>query len=169
MATVPSIEQDEPTLSVFQSDLPIDEKLYRARTELLDLSARNRLLNMPHAANGAKAVEVVDEASSEIFRMLVGETRPFSFLAGKAAPAGQQTGEDVPAEESDEIADLAQPEDDVADERGVYSRHVDTRLQTRLTPKGLQKRLLELYFDARTLEEEQGVNILYLTSAGPSL
>ncbi|WP_197975100.1 DUF4011 domain-containing protein [Sphingomonas sp. CFBP 8765] len=154
---------------MFQSDLPIDEKLYRARTELLDLSARNRLLNMPHAANGAKAVEVVDEASSEIFRMLVGETRPFSFLAGKAAPAGQQTGEDVPAEESDEIADLAQPEDDVADERGVYSRHVDTRLQTRLTPKGLQKRLLELYFDARTLEEEQGVNILYLTSAGPSL
>lgn len=59
--------------------------------------------------------------------------------------------------------DLAVPEDDVADERGVFSRHSDTRLQTRLTPKGLQKRLLELYFDARTLEEEQGVNILYLT------
>ncbi len=163
MATVPSIEQDEPTVSVFQSDLPIDEKLDRARTELLDLSARNRLLNMPRAAKGAKAVEVVDEVSSEIFRMLVGETRPFSFLAGKAAPAGEQASEDVPADESDEIADLAQPEDDVADERGVFSRHVDTRLQTRLTPKGLQKRLLELYFDARTLEEEQGVNILYLT------
>ncbi len=163
MATVPSIEQDEPTVSVFQSDLPIDEKLDRARTELLDLSARNRLLNMPRAAKGAKAVEVVDEVSSEIFRMLVGEARAFSFLAGKAAPAGEQTGEEVPVEESDEIADLAQPEDDVADERGVFSRHVDTRLQTRLTPKGLQKRLLELYFDARTLEEEQGVNILYLT------
>ncbi|MEG8044960.1 DUF3320 domain-containing protein [Sphingomonas aerolata] len=148
---------------MFQSDLPIDEKLDRARTELLDLSARNRLLNMPRAAKSAKAVEVVDEVSSEIFRMLVAEARPFSFLAGKAAPAGEQTGEDVPAEESDEIADLAQPEDDVADERGVFSRHVDTRLQTRLTPKGLQKRLLELYFDARTLEEEQGVNILYLT------
>lgn len=148
---------------MFQSDLPIDEKLDRARTELLDLSARNRLLNMPRAAKSAKAVEVVDEVSSEIFRMLVGEARPFSFLAGKAAPAGEQTDEDVPAEESDEIADLAQPEDDVADERGVFSRHVDTRLQTRLTPKGLQKRLLELYFDARTLEEEQGVNILYLT------
>ncbi len=118
---------------------------------------------MPRAAKGAKAVEVVDEVSSEVFRMLVGETRPFSFLAGKAAPAGEQTGEDVPAEETDEIADLAQPEDDVADERGVFSRHVDTRLQTRLTPKGLQKRLLDLYFDARTLEEEQGVNILYLT------
>jgi hypothetical protein len=62
--------------------------------------------------------------------------------------------------EPDEIADLAQPEDDTTDERGVSGRHLDTRLQTRLTPKGLQKRLLDLYFDARTLEEEQGVNIL---------
>ncbi len=48
------------------------------------------------------------------------------------------------------------------DERGVFSRHSDTRLQTRLTPAGLQKRLLNLYIDARTLEEEQGVNILFL-------
>ena len=41
-------------------------------------------------------------------------------------------------------------------------RHADTRLQTRLTPPGLQKRLLDLYNDARVLEEEQGVNILFL-------
>ncbi len=32
-----------------------------------------------------------------------------------------------------------------------------------LTPQGLQKRLLDLYHDSKTLEEEQGVNILYLT------
>ncbi len=38
----------------------------------------------------------------------------------------------------------------------------DDCLQTRLTPDGLQTRLLKLYRDARTFEEEQGVNILYL-------
>ncbi len=157
------MQEDEAPTSVFQSDLPIDEKLDRARTELLDLSARNRLLNMPRSSKGAKAIEVVDERSTEVFRLLVAETRPFTFLAGKAAPAGEQADSDAPVDEVDEIADLAQPEDDVADDRGVFSRHADTRLQTRLRPKGLQKRLLELYFDARTLEEEQGVNILYLT------
>lgn len=47
----------------------------------------------------------------------------------------------------------------------MFSRHAETRLQTRLTPKGLQQCLLELYLDARTLEEEQGVNILYLIGA----
>lgn len=44
----------------------------------------------------------------------------------------------------------------------VASRHSDTRLQTRLTSEGLQKRLFDVWYDAQTLEQEQGVNILYL-------
>ena len=47
--------------SVFQSDLPIEVKLDRARTELLDLSARNRLLSIPRSAKSAKTLECVDE------------------------------------------------------------------------------------------------------------
>lgn len=161
MASSPVVEGDVTPISVFQSDLPIDEKLDRARTELLDLSARNRLLNMPRSSKGAKAVEVVDEISTEVFRLLAQQGKPLTFLPGKAAQSGDATDEET-IDDADEIADLAQPEEDLADDRGVFSRHSDTRLQTRLTPKGLQKRLLDLYFDARTLEEEQGVNILYL-------
>ncbi|WP_223262616.1 DUF3320 domain-containing protein [Sphingobium sp. SCG-1] len=157
MATRTVGDTDEQT-SVFQSDLPIDDKLDRARMELLDLSARNRLLNMPRSEKSAKAVQVVDEKSAQIFRLLVSEGKVFTFLAGRLSPQNTAEGE----EEPDEIADLAQPEDDELDEKGRASRHVDTRLQTRLTSKGLQKRLLELFYDARTLEEEQGVNILYL-------
>src|SRR3546814_6949391 len=71
----------------------------------------------------------------------------------------QELGE---ASKADEIAELAQPEDDETDDRGVAARHADTKLKTRLTPAGLQKRLLEFYFDARTLEEEKGINILFL-------
>ncbi|WDF72263.1 DUF3320 domain-containing protein [Novosphingobium sp. KACC 22771] len=161
MATTMIPQSDVETTSVFQSDLPITEKLDRARMELLDLSARNRLLNLPRASKSARSIEIVDEKSAEIFRLLVREAKVFTFLAGKAAR--DTDVDEAVGDDADEILDLAQPEDDVADERGVFGRHADTRLQTRLTPKGLQKRLLELYFDARTLEEEQGVNILYLT------
>jgi len=165
-STVPDAEA-----SIFQGALPIEQKLDRARTELLDLSARNRLLNMPRSSKSARTLEIVDEVSAEVFRLLVREGRIFTFLAGKAAARSAGAEGDAPLPEGDaaaeadpdEVTDLAQPEDDVTDERGVFGRHSDTRLQTRLTPKGLQKRLLELYFDARTLEEEQGVNILYLT------
>ena len=62
----------------------------------------------------------------------------------------------------DEAMVLAQPDDEPLDERGVAARHADTRLQTRYTSAGLQKRLLDLHHDARVLEEEQGVNILFL-------
>lgn len=161
MATKSNPEGNVQSASVFQSDLPIAEKLDRARMELLDLSARNRLLNMPRSSKGSRSIELVDERSSEVFRLLAREAKVFTFVAGRAARSNDE--QEIDAVEADEIADLAQPDDDVADDRGVFSRHADTRLQTRLTPKGLQKRLLELYFDARTLEEEQGVNILYLT------
>jgi hypothetical protein len=144
--------------SFLHAGLSAAEKLERARTELLDLSARNRLLNIPRSAKSARTIEVVDEKTPEVFRILVTENRAFTFLPGRAAAAG--TGAEV-GDEPDEISDLAQPDDSV-NERGVFNRHVDTKLQTKLTSKGLQKKLLELYFDSRTLEEEQGVNILFL-------
>ena len=144
-----------------QGSLSADAKLERARTELLDLTARNRLLNIPRSSTTARTIDVVDEKTSEIFRLMVAESRPFTFLPGKASikvGLGKTDG-DVEAEQID---DLAQPDNDSVDERGVLSRHADTKLQTRLTSKGLQKRLLDMYLDARTLEEEQGVNILFL-------
>lgn len=66
-----------------------DAAYRRASSLLAGDVARNRLLNMPRAAKSAKAVEVVGEVSSQIFRMLVGEARLFSFLAGKAALAAE--------------------------------------------------------------------------------
>ncbi len=61
--------------SIFESSLSVEGKIERARTELLDLSARNRLLNVPRFSKSAKTIEVVDERSSEVFRILVSETR----------------------------------------------------------------------------------------------
>ncbi|UEP26850.1 MULTISPECIES: DUF3320 domain-containing protein [unclassified Burkholderia] len=151
--------------SIFQSNLPLAEKLERARVELLDLSARNRLLNVPRGARGSRFIEIIDEKVGEIFRLLVREGKTFTFLAGRAVETKNSESDEGSKQvlvEPDEIEELAQPEDDSTDERGVLRRHTDTRLQTRLTSKGLQKRLLELYLDARTLEEEQGVNVLFL-------
>ena len=144
--------------SVFQSNLPLETKLDRARMELLDLSARNRLLNIPRFSKSAKTIEIVDEKSSEIFRLLVRDGKAFTFVPGREDREGA-----APDDEDSSSVELAQPDEpDTVDERGVSRRHADTKLQTRMTPKGLQKRLLDLYYDARTLEEEQGVNILFL-------
>ncbi|WPO43201.1 DUF3320 domain-containing protein [Tardiphaga sp. 42S5] len=144
--------------SIFQSGLSIESKLERAREELLDLSARNRLLNMPRSSKSAKTIEILDEKTDQIFRLFINEGRTFTFLAGRP----DRKVDDENSEESEDV-ELAQPTDAAdVDERGMASRHFDTKFQTRMTPTGLQKRLLDLYHDARTLEEEQGVNILFL-------
>ncbi|HVY14231.1 MAG TPA: DUF4011 domain-containing protein, partial [Rhodopila sp.] len=149
----------EIPVPVLQSDLPIAAKLEKARAELLDLSARNRLLNVPRFSKIARTVEVVDERSSAIFQILVRDGRVLTFTPGREG-AGDETG----AVLDDEIlAELPQPSgNETVDENGMAARHADTKLQTRMTSKGLQKRLLDLYGDSRTLEEEQGVNVLYL-------
>ncbi|KQW47225.1 MULTISPECIES: DUF3320 domain-containing protein [unclassified Ensifer] len=142
--------------SIFDSSLSVEAKIERARTELLDLSARNRLLNVPRFSKSAKTIDIVDEKAAEVFRILVGESKAMTFLAG----AKGRSAADGDLEE--ELIELALPDDDDRDESGRLVRHADTKLQTRMTPSALQKRLLDLYFDARTLEEEQGVNILFL-------
>ena len=154
----------EAESSVFQSNLPLETKLERARMELLDLSARNRLLHVPRFSKSAKTIDVIDEKSSEVFRLLVRENKAFTFVAGRPDRTGSSAADDAEDEEEISAVELAQPEEEEgdADARGVFLRHSDTKLQTRMTPKGLQKRLLDLYHDARTLEEEQGVNILFL-------
>ncbi len=146
--------------SVFHSDLSLEAKLERARLELLDLSARNRLLNMPRSGRAVRSIDIVDERAAEVYRLLVKENRAFTFNPGRSAKASPSV---EGKSDADEIEDLAQPEDDTMNDRGVLRRHADTKLQTRLTSAGLQRRLLDLYSDARTLEEEQGVNILFLT------
>lgn len=147
---------DEPTSAGALSGM-LFNKLERGRTELLDLSTRNRLIHTPRSAK-IKSIEVVDELTAEVFRLLVADGKTLAFAAGRRAP-----GEIVPEDQtSDEISTLAQPDDDPVDERGIAQRHSDTRLQTRLTSEGLQKRLLTMHLDAKTLQEEQGVNILFL-------
>lgn len=149
-------QDTESDAALFRSTLPIEAKLDRARLHLLDLTARNRLLNIPRSkARSASLIEIVDERSAEVYRLLVKEGKAFTFVP-------RRNDNEEGDEDKDEVEDFPQPGDDGVDERGVANRHTDTRLQTRLTSKGLQKRLLSLYFDARTLEEEQGVNVLFL-------
>jgi very-short-patch-repair endonuclease len=135
----------------------LEEKLNNSRKELLDLSLRNRLLNVPRSRSRTRTIEIVDELSNEIFRILVREKKAMSFLPGR-----EDTNVAEIEEGEDTLDDLPQPEDEDLDDRGIARRHSDTRLQTRLTSKGLQRRLLEFYYDARTFYEEQGVNILFL-------
>ncbi|MEX0956424.1 MAG: DUF3320 domain-containing protein [Rhizobiaceae bacterium] len=141
-----------------QANISVRNQLLADRRNLLDLGTRNRLINVPLRSKNIRTIEIVDERVSEVYRLLL-EAKALTFLPGR-----QLTDEEKAelAEDDAETGGIPQPDEDDANENGIARRHLDTRLQTRLTSEGLQKRLLNMWYDARTLEEEQGVNILYL-------
>ena len=149
------LEAAAPTSSPAAST-PIARQLEKSRQSLLDLSTRNRLLSLPQAAT-AKLLHFADELTPEVYRLLVAESKAMSFVPSKVDEA-------EPVNTEAQAPALPQPdaEDEPRDERGVAQRHRDLKLQTRLTSEKLQRRLLDMYSDARTFVEEQGVNILFL-------
>lgn len=136
----------------------VKDRLLKDRHALLDLSTRNRLLNIPMRTRNVRTIEIVDEKAAEVYRLLT-EGKSLSFLPGRILNDEERV---ELAEDDVETGGIPQPDDDEVDSRGFARRHADLRLQTRLTSEGLQKRLFDIWYDARTLEEEQGVNILYL-------
>jgi hypothetical protein len=141
----------------------IGDILNTSRKELLDLSTRNRLLSIPIDSKAARIVQVRDELSEQVFRLLVTEKKTFSFLPGR--PSTAKNAPDVmfaDGDEASDISDLPQPDDEIDPATKLPKRYVDSKLQTDFTPEGLQRRLLDLYHDAKAMIEEQGVNILYL-------
>ena len=135
-----------------ESSVSLRNRLLLERKALLDLGIRNRLIHVPLRTRNIRAIQIVDELTSQVFGTLA-DGKGFTFLPGREAQPNDGSKDDSSLE-----VIFGQPGDDEPD----ATRHTDTRLQTRLTSEGLQKRLFEIWYDSRTLEEEQGVNILYL-------
>ncbi len=139
----------------------IGQLLNKSRDELLDLSTRNRLLSIPVGSASARIIQVCDELSEQVFHLLVSEKKSMSFLPGRQARRAGKAAAGEAYENADEVG-LPQPDEEQDSSTGLPKRHVDCRLQTALSPEGLQRRLFDLYHDSLTMIEEQGVNILYL-------
>jgi hypothetical protein len=141
----------------------IQVRLESARKELLDLTLRNRLLN--HRLTKAKGIQITDEVTSDVFRLLVRENRPMLFLS---APEDRAEVEHVTENSNSDGLTEGEPllklqeDDDDTYLAAAASRRLPNQLQTAHTSAELQKRLFRTYSDARTYVEEQGVNILYL-------
>jgi hypothetical protein len=100
----------EPTWGEIMVDT-VAAKFAKSRQALLDLSTRNRLLSLPNGAS-AKLINIYDELTSEIYRLLVTDGRNMSFLLGRSAlgETKEESGDDesgisLPQLEEDEAKD----------------------------------------------------------------
>ncbi len=146
-----------------------------ARRELLELTTRNRLLNTPRDSDRGVAIEIKEESSTEIFRMLVSEGKVMRFEEGELVDFEDDAAE--PTIESGTAGSGTAMESDAAgsassttaSRRRVKRRRAekevdihDQVLHTLLEPDELDRRLNRLVNDGAAIMQEQGVNVLYL-------
>ena len=161
---------DEPA-----SDSP--ESLEKLRSRLLDLSARNRLLNFSHARS-KRFARIIDELPDHLFETLTAEQ------AMRFAPIPEPTEHQLIEqgylkydEQTGSVNELKKPptaetwaqilgiETSYELPKGSESpsdKHADDAIQTLYYPTELESRLQILHTQSRLSLDETGANILYL-------
>ncbi len=142
---------DNPIATVGQADpSPThDRSIQRlfddTRKRLVETGTRNRLVHVNRSNTKGNVLNVVNERSDDVFSLLCsGKTMRFRAL-----------GRD--RHEADGLVLAEEAEEAIGPER-----YVDNQLETRLGPDALAKKLLKIAREAKTAEEEQGINVLYL-------
>ncbi len=152
--------------------------LEKLRARLLDLTARNRLLNFRHTKTAS--LRIIDELPDQLWETLLGEremrfqpvpepTREQLLEAGYLV-IDEETGQerrvrkDPSAEEWARLRGLETGWEMPVPEAGgePSGKHGDSAIQTLLFPYELETRLRGLRQKAETAIEESGANILYL-------
>ena len=134
------------------------KKLEMARQELLDMGLRaNSLLHLP---NNKKYLEIIEEHSENVFEILVGQKQAMRFKPIPEVYEKEALGADD--EEEDGEVEPLPPLEQYLEETEGEARFHDRFLQTRLTEKELDARLLKIESEAHTLLQEQGIEVLYL-------
>ena len=130
----------------------IEKLLSEARIKLIETGTRNRLIHTPRGARRTRCLPIVGARPDAVFVNLAREKKLLRFLAGNGLDDAS------PGAAGAKIARLGrQP-----DQSGRPSHASRSAVQTTLAPDLLQKRLHAIYRDAKTAEEERGVNILFL-------
>ena len=158
-------------------DDPVSSELTRARQRLVDLTLRNRLLNFRPTRR--TTIRIVDELPGQVWRMLAEEGKHLAFLSREEHELFEPPASHPPASDEPEVADLAVEDnaggefDEVfslpdvktaleADQHELPRRYTDLFLQTPLAGEDLQTNLIRIEHQARSVQEERGVNLLFL-------
>jgi len=161
---------DEPA-----SDSP--ESLEKLRSRLLDLSARNRLLNFSHARS-KRFARIIDELPDHLFETLMAEqAMRFSPVPEPTERQLIEQGYLKYDEQTGSVSELRKPPTAEAwaqilgietsyelptGSESPCDKHADDAIQTLYYPTELESRLQILHAQSRLSLDETGANILYL-------
>ncbi len=137
-------------------DPALTRLLDESRKALIETGTRNRLVHTNRTAKRPATLSILHSDASELFNRLIQRGGKLRFLADPAATERERKRASEDAQDIDGAAEFEASYDEP-----ITIGATDT-LQTKLGENALQKRLLKFYREAKALEDEQGINILYL-------
>jgi very-short-patch-repair endonuclease len=182
-ASTSTVNPSQPSQSsngVPALDAPLHQQLERMRRRLLDLTAKNLLLNFRHAPTSC--VRVIDETPSHAFdRITAGQMMEFAPLRpdegdeveeeidlplaaepDRSEPARKRERQETRLRSLAKTLGLDPSYELPAVEQPEHRRHRDNALQTLVLPDELESVLRKIHQKARTAIQETGANVLHL-------
>ena len=144
-----------------QSDNVITNKIIKWKEKLIDLTKRNRLLNF----KGPKyaSIQIIDEIPTEIFRILVANSKQMKFLPIKENPDDTPEEQRLSKEALNVGIEFKPQEYEKYEREALANKHVDNYLQTNLVENELTKTLRKISTAAKNAMDDLGYNTLFLT------
>ena len=141
----------DPAATTKTPDTPLARLLRDARLRLVETGTRNRLVHTPRGVKRSRSIALTVDDRDAFFETAVRGRRLMRFMPRE---------EGAPAHRTDVVRLV---------DASASRRPGASWLHAALDPEILQKKLLSLYRDARTAEEGQGINILFLAFGAPAL
>lgn len=151
---------DEIVGEIFSNKTSVGDAIERLRTRLLDLSARNRLLNYRHPKG--RCLQIVDEPNVNLIydRLYIdGKSTTFKYVP-EPSPNSYE-GKRPEARLYAPRAGISTAIEFEPNPDGSNGRRL-TGLQTLLYPQDLERQLRKIANEAKTAVEETGSNMLFL-------
>lgn len=145
---------------IFSGGLTVCDAIERLRTRLLDLSARNRLLNYRHPKG--RCVQIADEPSINlVFDRLYGDARAVPFKYVPEPSPDSYEGKRPEARLYAQRLGVSTAFEFAPNLGGSNGRRLHA-IQTLLYPAELERQLRKMAGEAKTAVEETGTNMLFL-------
>lgn len=139
----------------------ISNRIIKWKEKLIDLTRRNRLLNFKSPKNAS--IKIIDEIPTELFRILVANSKQMKFLPIKDNEEGTPEELRLSREALNNGIEFKAQEFEKYDRDALAGKHVDSFLQTNLPEKDLARTLRKISTAAKNAMDDLGYNTLFLT------
>ena len=156
-ATESKVETEEND----SSNSIISKKIVKWKEKLIDLTKRNRLLNFKITKNAS--IRIIDEIPTELFRILVAQSKQMKFLPIKDNPEDTPEEQRLSREALNVGIEFKAQEFEKYERESLANKHIDNYLQTNLPEKDLTKVLRKINTAAKNAMDDLGYNTLFLT------